>query len=89
VDDRGVELITRIHEEVKKGWVWSTLFSPSEETWKEVGAGSVRIVVSGAPPVESQPFGGGCLPARCTARQVQLCTPGVRTENWDGLLGED
>jgi neutral ceramidase len=89
VDDRGVEFMTRVHERVGPGWIWSTLFSPSAATWKEVGSRSSRIVVSGTEPVESEAFGGGCLPARCTPRQAQLCIPCARTDDWAGLANED
>jgi len=88
VDDRGLQFRTRIHEEVGPGWVWSTLFAPSAETWAELRERSVRILVAGSPAIESQSFSKDCMPARCTTRQARLCTVGVQNDDWEGLVPE-
>lgn len=89
IDDRGYELQTRIHEELAGGWVWSTLFSPRRPTWDELSRTSARIQVGGSPAVESSSFSASCLPPRCTMRQARLCSPGVRTTQWKGLVHDE
>jgi neutral ceramidase len=89
VDDRGYEFQTRVHQELKRGWIWSTLFSPRPETWALLATVRARIQVRGAPALESSAFSSSSLPARCSMRQARLCTAGARTEQWRGLLGDD
>ena len=89
IDDRGYEFQTRVHEERKRGWIWSTLFSPRPETWAWLATLSARIQVRGTPMIESSAFSSSSLPGGCTLRQARLCTAGARTEQWGGLLGDD
>jgi neutral ceramidase len=89
IDDRGYEFQTRVHEELDHGWVWSTLFSPRPETWQELSRSVSRIRVQGSPAIESASFSATCLPPRCTVRQARLCTAGVRTTQWKGLVHDE
>lgn len=89
IDDRGFEFRTRIHESVGDAFVWSTLFSPTEETWSELRTRSVRIRIEGTPPVESSPISASEPPPRCSLKEARLCLLGVRTDQWDGLVPLD
>jgi neutral ceramidase len=86
VDDRGTELITRVHEKIGVGWMWSTLFSPAPETWEELSKRSVRLQVTSVPAIASEPFSGASLPPVCSIQQARLCTPGAMTEEWGTLV---
>jgi hypothetical protein len=87
VDDRGDEFRTRVHDQVDGAWAWSTLFSPSAQTWQEIAGTSVRIRVGKRlPPVESQAFSAESVPAKCTPAQARLCTAGARTDDWKDLI---
>lgn len=89
IDDRGYEFQTRIHEQLERGWVWSTLFSPRPATWQQLSQGASRIRVEGSPAIESASFSARCLPPRCTMRQARLCTAGIRTTQWKGLVHDE
>jgi len=87
VDDRGDEFRTRIHDKVNGAWAWSTLFSPSLRTWREIAGTRVRIRVGKRlPSVESQAFAADSLPQECKPAQARLCTAGARTEEWKDLI---
>jgi neutral ceramidase len=89
VDDRQEEFQTRIHARVKDAWVWSTLFSPSKRTWRQLNGQTVRIRVDSKKSeteVASEPFSSNKLPSTCTPKETRLCLDGQRTEEWDELL---
>jgi hypothetical protein len=87
VDDRGIEFRTRIHDKVDGAWAWSTLFSPSLQTWQEIAGTRVRIRVGKRlPAVESQAFSADSLPLECKPAEARLCTAGARTDDWQDLI---
>jgi neutral ceramidase len=89
IDDRGYELQTRIHEELDRGWIWSTLFSPRQRTWDLLKTSGARIQVAGSPPIQSSALAATEPLPVCDVRQARLCTAGVRTTEWKGLVNDD
>lgn len=90
IDDRGTEFRTRVHDKVDGAWAWSTLVSPSLQTWQEIASTSVRIRVGKRlPSVESQAFSADSLPQECKPAQARLCTAGARTDDWQDLIPKD
>src|ERR1039457_4134104 len=67
IDDQGVDFQTRVRRRDGNGYIWSTLFRPSEFEWNYLKqAGKVRIRVRGdskAEPVQSPQFLVDELPA--------------------------
>lgn len=89
IDDRGYELQTRIHEKVAGGWIWSTLFSPRQRTWDLLKTGGARLQVAGSPPIWSSALAANQALPVCNVQQARLCTAGVRTTQWKGLVNDD
>ena len=77
IDDQGVDFQTRVRRRDGNGYIWSTLFRPSELEWNYLKqAGKVRIRVRGdskAEPVQSPQFLVDELPA-CPDSTAVDCT---------------
>jgi neutral ceramidase len=73
VDDRGTDFETRIRGRDGDGWIWSTIFHPSDAEVEALGAARVRIGVGDGFASDEFSLARGDL-KDCTANQAGQCT---------------
>jgi antitoxin (DNA-binding transcriptional repressor) of toxin-antitoxin stability system len=82
VDDRGLDFMTRVVRREGDGWIWATVFKPTQAQWKELAPTGTRVQFSiraakpGATPIPdivSPPFAAPGAVDACTFEQARAC----------------
>lgn len=81
ISDDGFEFVTAVHERTTRGWLWTTLFTPTTEEWEHLRSEPTQFAfsiggASGPGVFRSAPFtfvGSKLAPRACTIESARRC----------------